>query len=381
MRSGQYVKQIAGYKAFIPNSLPPFPALEAHEDLTKKLTQAELLLAALDHLGHTLPNIDLFISMYVKKEALLSSQIEGFQCSLENLFTFENGITEDDFEDIQEVVNYVKALNYGVERLKEFPMSLRLIRELHALLLDQTRGKDKTPGEFKRSQNWIGAPGSTLKNAAFVPPPPDEALNALDDLEKYLHAESSYPELIDCAFIHYQFETIHPFLDGNGRIGRLLITLYLYWKGTVKRPLLYLSYYFKKNRQEYYDRLTMTRNSGNYEQWVSFFLDGIIETSQSALESTKQILELQDYDHRRLIERKAGAYAFAMLNHLYSRPVITILHAKEELNVSFPTASHAVSQLMDAGILTEATGKKRSRCFIHKRYLEILSEGTTPFTL
>ena len=381
MRSGRYVQQLTGYKAFIPTPLPPEPALKIDEELTKNLSQATLLLARLDGLAYSLPNTNLFISMYVKKEALLSSQIEGTQASLEDIFEYESGIIPHNIADVEEVVNYVKALNYGIERLKDFPMSMRLIKELHAILLDQTRGNDKTPGELKRSQNWIGAPGSTLNNAMFVPPPPEEAIKALSDLEKYMHENGIYPPLIDCALIHYQFETIHPFLDGNGRTGRLLITLYLYWKGIVERPLLYLSYFFKKNRQEYFDRLTMTRNSGNYEQWVNFFLKGVIETSQAAIENTKEILALQNMHQKLLFEKRASSYTFMLFQHIFYTPILTIQDAQNFLGVSYPTAAAIITQFVKLDILQKLPGKKKTQSFVYGKYLAILSEGTGPLSI
>lgn len=379
MRSGQYIQQINGYKAFIPTQLPPQPPLNIDEGLSKKLSQATMLLARLDGLAYTLPNMNLFITMYVKKEALLSSQIEGTQASLENVFEFESGMIPENIRDVEEVVNYVKAMNFGMQRLKTLPMSLRLIKELHEILLDQTRGKDKTPGEFKRSQNWIGAPGSTLNTAAFVPPPPHEAQQAMGDLEKYIHESAHYPELIECALIHYQFETIHPFLDGNGRVGRLLISLYLYWKGIVEKPLLYLSYYFKKNRQEYYDRLTLTRTTGNYEQWVEFFLAGVIETSNAAIEDIKEILELQNHHQKLLFEKRISSpFAIILLNNLYYTPIIDLKDVQKALSISHPTASHLVAQFVSLGILQAIPGKKRSIRYAYGKYLEILSQGTYP---
>jgi len=379
MRSGQYIKQINGYKAFIPTPLPPTPSLKLDEGLTKTLSQATLLLARLDGLAYTLPNVSLFITMYAKKEALLSSQIEGTQASLENVLEFESGMVPENMQDVEGVVNYVKAMNYGMERLETLPMSLRLIKELHTILLEQTRGKDKTPGEFKRSQNWIGVPGATLNTAAFVPPPPHEAAEAMSQLESYMHESTQYPELIECALIHYQFETIHPFLDGNGRIGRLLITLYLYWKGIVEKPLLYLSYYFKKNRQEYYDRLTMTRNTGNYEQWVEFFLRGVIETSEAAIEDIKSILALQSKDQNLLYEKKMSSpLAMMLLNKLYYSPIITIKDVQAILNISHPTAAHIVAQFVGLGILQAVPGKTRPVRYAYTKYLAILAQGTNP---
>lgn len=379
MRSGKYITQLNGYKAFIPAPLPPKPALKIDEKMIKKHEKATLSIARLDGLSYTLANTDLFISMYVKKEALLSSQIEGSQASLADVFEYESGAPIENINDVQEVVNYVKALNYGITRLKTLPMSCRLVKELHEIILKDSRGKNKTPGEFKRSQNWIGPANSTLKTAAFIPPPPEEAIQAMSDLEKYLHHTSTYPELVNCALMHYQFETIHPFLDGNGRVGRLLITLYLYWKGVIEKPLLYSSYYFKKHRQEYYDRLTMVRNSGNFEQWVNFFLDAVIEASESAIDNTKKILALQKRDQALLWDKKLSSpLATVLLNQLFYKPVITIPDVQQQFNISYPTAAQLIHQFEEIGILREITGKKRAKRFIYSQYMEILSEGTSP---
>jgi Fic family protein len=378
-RSGKYVTQLSGYKAFIPSPLPPKPALKIDEAIIKRHEQASSLLARLDGLGYLLPNTDLFISMYIRKEALLSSQIEGTQASLTDIFEYERGIDIENINDVKEVINYVKALDYGIKRLKTLPMSVRLIKELHEILLKGSRGQHKTPGEFKKSQNWIGAANSTLHTAAFVPPPPPEAAQAMSDLEKYWHKPAPYSELINCALIHYQFETIHPFLDGNGRLGRLLITLYLFWKDVIEKPLLYSSYYFKQHRQEYYDRLTMVRNSGDYEQWIDFFLKGIIEASESAISNTKKILALQTHDQTLLWEKKLSSpLATVFLNSLFYNPVVTISDVQEQFSISYPTASHLINQFVQIDILHEVTGKKRAKRFVYKKYLDILSEGAAP---
>jgi len=285
----------------------------------------------------------------------------------------------NDINDVEEIVNYIKALNYGIDRLEKFPMSIRFIKELHAILLQHTRGIEKTSGEFKRSQNWIGAPGSTLQNTIYVPPPPEDTLDAMPDLEKYLHEDSPFPDLVNCALIHYQFETIHPFLDGNGRVGRLLIIMYLMWKNVIKFPLLYISYYLKKNRQEYYDRLTMVREKGNYEQWVSFFIDGVIETSESAIDTIKKILTLRT-EHQKLLWKKklSSPFATVLFEHLFYAPIVTVTQVQQEFNVTYPTASNTVKQFVEAGILKEVTGKKRDQRFVYKKYLDILSQGAQP---
>jgi len=377
-RSGTYVNQPTNYKAFIPNPLPPHPALILEGELSEKLAKASTLLARLDGMAYTLPNTHLFIYMYGKKEALLSSQIEGTQATLEDIFEFESGTPIKNEGDVTEVINYIKALDYGIERLETLPLSLRLIKELHAIILSQKSDISKPPGEFRRSQNWIGAPGSTLKDAIFVPPPPHEALKAMGDLEKYLHTQSPLPELVNCALMHYQFETIHPFLDGNGRVGRLLVTFYLYWKGVLEKPLLYLSYYFKKNRQEYYDRLRMVSETGNYEQWIKFFLEGIIKTSESAIATTKNILNLQEKDQRKLYTHTSSIIAVQLLDHLFYVPILSVQTVQQVLKISYPSANKLIADFIKIGIVKEVTGKKRDKRYAYSAYLDILSEGTQP---
>ncbi len=378
-RSGLFITQPTNYKAFIPSNLPPNPPINIDSEMQELLQDATMLLARLDGIAYTLPNSEIFIAMYVKKEALLSSQIEGTQASLEDIFEFERGTKPENINDVSEVINYIKALDFGIQRLDEIPMSLKLIKELHAIILQKTRGANKTPGEFKKSQNWIGSAGCTLNNAAFVPPPPKEALDAMGQLEKYMHKQSHLPVLIDCALIHYQFETIHPFLDGNGRVGRLLITFYLYWKDILKKPLLYMSYYLKKNRQEYYDRLTLVRKNDDYEQWIKFFLKGIIEISQSAIENTRRILDLKDQHQKIILKHKSPTLTKIMLlNKLFRTPIISINEVQKEFKITHQSASKLISSFEQLGILKEITGKKRDRKFAYNKYLEILSEGTIP---
>ncbi len=376
-RSGTYISQASDYQAFIPAPLPPAPPIALEGELQTLLSRADMALARLDGLGHVLPNANLFIAMYVKKEALLSSQIEGTQASLENLFAAELGDTPENINDVEEVVNYIKALNYGLERLREFPMSLRLIREIHELLLAGVRGGNKTPGEFRKSQNWIGPAGSTLKNATFVPPPPHELGKTLGELELYLHRPQTLPVLINCALIHYQFETIHPFLDGNGRLGRLLITFYLHWQRVMEKPLLYLSYYFKKNRQEYYDRLSLARESGDYEQWIKFFLQGVLTTADAAVAMAKNILELQN-KHRDLLWQKkiSSPHAVGVLERLFYTPYVSVNEVAGHFSMSYPTAAKIVGQLETIGILKEVSGKQRGKRYQYSAYLQLLSEGS-----
>ncbi len=376
-RSGGYIQQITGYKAFIPAPLPPDPAIKLDGTLQNLLSKADMSLARLDGMGYILPDVNFFIAMYVRKEALLSSQIEGTQASLKDLFGHESGDKPGNGNDVSDVVNYVKALNHGIERLGAFPMSLRLIKEIHEILMANVRGSERKPGEFKQAQNWIGPSGCTLNDATFIPPPPHESAKAMGDLEHYIHTEAQLPVLIDTAMIHYQFETIHPFLDGNGRLGRLLITFYLYWKNALNRPLLYLSYFFKRNRQEYYDRLQMVRETGNYEQWITFFLKGVVETADSAMETAKKILGLQS-DHRSLLWKKkiSSPIAVGMLESLFHKPYVSVNDIAKEFNVSFQTASTLVSQFEKAGILEETTGRKRDKRYVYAEYVNILSEGT-----
>ncbi len=369
--------QATGYKAFIPNPLPPNPPIQIEGEIQHLLTNANIALGKMDTMGYLVPNLDHIIAMYVRKEALMSSQIEGNQASLEDIFEYENQIPVKNINDVEEVVNYIKAMNHGMKRLVEFPMSIRLIKEIHALLLESTRGKEKTPGEFRKSQNWIGPPGSTIATASFVPPPPNEAMEAMGELELFLHQGPELPLLINCALIHYQFETIHPFLDGNGRLERLLITFYLYWKGALQYPLLYLSYYLKIHRQEYYDRLNLVRTRGDYEQWIIFFLKGIIWTSESALQTIKNLLKLQEDYKKRLISHKFSTpYAIALLDYLFEKPLLTINDVADHLKISYQGAKVLVDQFVTTEILKEITGKRRDKRYCYWEYLAFLSEGT-----
>ena len=378
MRSGKYITQSTGYKAYIPSNLPPKPSILIVDDIKNLLIDANMAIGKIDAIGEFVPNIEHIIAMYIRKEALLSSQIEGTQASLDDIFEYESKIPLKNINDVEEVINYIKALNHGIERLKEFPMSIRLIKEIHKILLQQTRGDNKTPGEFRKTQNWIGPPGSTLMSANFVPPTPHDALDAMSNLEKYLHRNLDLPILIDCALIHYQFETIHPFLDGNGRLGRLLITFFLHWKKTLKKPLLYLSYFFKLHRQEYYDRLNLVRDKGDYEQWIIFFLKGVIWSSESALLTIKKILNLADSHRKLLISKKiATPLAIAFLEYLFEKPHVSIKNVSKYLDISFQSAKTLITQFSKLKILKEITGKKRDMRFSYWEYITILSEGTS----
>jgi Fic family protein len=371
-RSGHFVKQVDGYRAFIPSRLPPEPQINYDNDLVTVLSEADQRLARLDGVTSTLPNPDLFVAMYVRQEAVLSSQIEGTQSTLEDILQFEIDPVGDALpRDVSEVVNYVAAMNHGLKRLPEIPISLRLIREIHEVLLRGVRGSEKTPGEFRRSQNWIGPSGCNLHNATFVPPPVHEMNLAMSDLEGFLH-DTKLPVLIVCGLAHAQFETIHPFLDGNGRVGRLLITFLLCSRSILQRPLLYLSYYLKQNRAEYYDRLTAIRQRGDWEGWLKFFLKGVAQVSQEATETARQILTLRE-KHLRLIRDDSSispTYGMQFLDHLYEQPITTVRLVKEQLRSSYATANKMVNKFVEIGLLREMTGFERNRRFAYDQYLK-----------
>lgn len=375
-RSGQYVMQPSGYRAFVPKPLPPEPPLVFSSDLMMLLSEADRKLGRLDGVTQVLPNPDLFVSMYVKKEALLSSQIEGTQASLQDVLAIEESRLND---DTQEVANYIDAMNYGLGRLREFPLSLRLIREIHAHLLASGRGSERTPGEFRHSQNWIGAQGCTLSDAAYVPPTVEDMHESLGDLESFFYDHSDMPTLVKIGLIHAQFETIHPFLDGNGRMGRLLIAFWLCNEGVLSKPVLYLSYFFKRNRQEYYDRLMDVRRKGAWEAWLEFFLRGISQTSEEGVSSAKRIITLQNECARLISDERLSANHAALLDFLFESPSITKRRASEVLGVSEPTAKNVIENLCRLGILKDTAPRaQRSKRFVFKRYLDILEPGTDP---
>jgi Fic family protein len=374
-RAGRYIKQIEGYSAFIPVPLPPVPSIQMNDELTRLLSNADRAIGRLDGVTIILPNPELFVAMYVKQEAVFSSQIEGTQSTLEDVLVYEAGSVKDSGpKDVEEVVNYVRAMNRGLHRLEHLPLSLRLLREIHAELLKGVRGGDRTPGEFRRSQNWIGPANCTLDDAEFVPPPPHAMKEALDNFEKFLHDRDTMPVLIHCALAHAQFETIHPFLDGNGRVGRLLITFLLCQRQTLNRPLLYLSYYLKAHRTEYYDRLTAIRNQGDWEGWLKFFLRGVYEVSQASTTTARAILQLRENHRDLIIEKMASSTnGFKLLDHLFEVPIITIRAAEKFMEVSYVTASSIIKQMEELGILKEITGQQRNKVFRYEPYLELFS--------
>ncbi len=369
------------YRAYLPAPLPPEPPLAIDAKLQGQLERAHLAIGRLDGISAVLPDTALFLYFYVRKEALLSSQIEGTQSSLSDLLLFEGEQTpEVSVDDVREVSNYVAAMDHGLRRMRQdnFPLSLRLIREMHAILLRDGRGAAKDPGEFRRSQNWIG--GSRPGNARFVPPPPEEVMACLGALEKFLHDDPEpTPLLIKAALAHVQFETIHPFLDGNGRMGRLLITLLLCGEGALHEPLLYLSLYFKTHREAYYDWLQRVRETGDWEGWLGFFLTGVEETAEGATETARRILALFE-THRRHIAQagKAAATGQRLHEYMQKKPIFTVAQAMQGLDMSAPAIGAAIRRMEPLGIVRETTGKKRDRVYSYAPYLAILSEGAEP---
>lgn len=372
-RAGKYIRQTAGFSAFIPEPLPPNPPLKIGNKLVMLLSQADQTLARLDGAASVLPNPNLFVLMYVRKEAVLSSQIEGTQSSLDDLLEYESKVTRKDAPyDVGEVSNYVKAMNYGLERLQNLPLSLRLIREIHKKLMENVRGGNKTPGEFRRTQNWIGSSGCSLEDAAFVPPPVPEMERSLGQFEKFLHQSAPFPLLIQCGLAHCQFETIHPFLDGNGRIGRLLITFLLCKMKVLRYPLLYLSHYLKKHKQQYYDLLTVVRNEGDWEQWIEFFLKGVLEVSRQAHETAQAIIKFEK-EQREILAQKFGPNSSTMhlWGRLFERPYLNSQIVRELLSCSQATAIKCLNQFADLNILEEVTGGQRYRWYRFTPYLDM----------
>lgn len=373
-RAGTFVKQPSGYYSFVPKKLPPVPALDMDDEMIKLLSDADRKLGRLDGITQILPNPQLLVAMYVRKEAVLSSQIEGTQASLTDVL---NNSNIEKRSAVEEVVNYVAAMSYGLQRLDNFPLSLRLLREIHSKLLKGVRGSDRSPGEFRSSQNWIGPTGCTLANAVFVPPTVNDMHDALSDLEKFLYEEDNIPSLIKIALIHAQFESIHPFLDGNGRIGRLLITFWLCSENILSQPLLYLSYYFKENRTEYYDRLMDVRKHGAWEEWIKFFLKGISYVADEATNSAKAIINLKEKYTHKISDNNSNSNYIKLLELLFENPIITKKQASELLGVSYPTASSIVDDFESLQILRDGSpDQRRNKRYNFYEYVKILSEGT-----
>jgi Fic family protein len=380
--TGRYeVTSTAGeqIRAFVPNPLPPQPALDLGGERQLLLERALLACGRLDGVSALLPDPDLFLYAYVRREAVLSSQIEGTQSSLSDLLLFElDEAPGVPFDDVVEVSNYVAALEHGMARLREdFPLSNRLLREVHGKLLARGRGAEKSPGEFRRSQNWIG--GTRPGNAQFVPPPPSMLEDCMAALEQFVHGEHPLPSLVKAGLAHVQFETIHPFLDGNGRVGRLLVSLMLHERHVLRQPLLYLSLYFKQHRADYYRLLDAVRTEGDWEAWVEFFLTGVAQTASAAVETAHRLLELFAEDEQALIKAPGSSSSVVRVyNALRAKPVATINDLSSRAAVSFPTAARGVDVLTAAGIVRELTGGRRNRVFAYDRYLSIMNEGTEP---
>jgi len=365
-----------GYDAFIPTPLPP-EDLDLDENLLLLLSKADRALAKLDGVAEVLPNPDLFVAMYIKKEALLSSQIEGTQASLRGVLEFEADMKpKEDINEIREVVNYIQAMGHGMEKLSFAPFSLDLLNEIHRFLIKGTRGGARYPGVIRTEQNWIGVPGTTIFDAVFVPPPPEELPEILEDLMDFIGRRDKIPSLVKAALIHAQFETIHPYYDGNGRMGRLLITFYLYYLGILSRPLLYLSFYLKKNQQEYYEILNSVRFEGNWERWIEFFLKGVIETSENSIETARKIISLQNELKNGLVEHSIGGVAaLRFIDYIFGHPIVSSSQVAEELGISRQTAIPLLKKFEEAGIIAEVTGQKRFRKYVFDDYLRIIQEG------
>jgi len=375
MRTGKYINLLKGeaqYKAFVPNPLPFNIKMDG--GLQSLLSRADLSLGRLDGTAETLPDVDFFILMYIRKEATLSSQVEGTQATFADVLRAEAKVESlETRKDVDEILNYIKAMNHGLERLESLPLSLRLIKEIHRILLQGVRGEWKEPGEFRRSQNWIG--GASIKQASFVPCPPQELINALGDLEKFFYNNSKIPVLIKTGLIHAQFENIHPFLDGNGRIGRLLITFYLCQQKVLDRPLLYLSDFFKKYRQEYYDRLNAIHDKDDIENWLKFFLEGVDVTARQAVETSKKIIKLKEEDTKKIETLgRSTPKAAEVFNFLFHTPMLKIKDIEKITGLKNPNALFLTNKMVALGILKEITGKKRNKVFVYQKYISLFEQ-------
>ena len=378
-RAGAFVSNLTGemaYPSFRPAPLPPNPPIALSGELVAKLVEANKKLAALDGLSARIPNMDLFVSMYVRKEALLSSQIEGTQCTLDDIL---NPLMEENTNrNVSDVVNYIKATEFALNRLRSLPLCNRLIKETHAVLMEGVRGQEKSPGEFRYSQNWIGGQGSTIRNARYIPPNPEDMQTAMSDLEKYMNGDDSLDPLIQAALIHYQFETTHPFLDGNGRVGRLLITLFLMEKGILSHPALYISYFLKMNRIEYYDRMTQVRKTGDYEQWVMFFLQALSDSAGDAIQTIDALTALHNQSVARLgaFSKRQQTNLLKLFAYIETNPIIDIQKTAAALGLSYNTVSKMVTILVDEGILRQTDKAGKAKIYAYADYLDILRKDT-----
>lgn len=378
-RAGRYINNLSGdmsYQSFKPAPLPPVPSLTLNNEIVFKLVEASKNLTLLDALASFVPNINLFVSMYVRKEALLSSQIEGTQCTLDDIF--DPLIEENTNQNVSDVVNYIKATEYALDRLNTLPLCNRLIKEAHRILMEGVRGQEKSPGEFRYSQNWIGGQNSNIKTARYIPPNVLDMQEAMSDLEKYINSDDSLDPLIQAALIHYQFETIHPFLDGNGRIGRLLITLFLIDKKVISCPALYISYFLKINRIEYYDRMSQVRKTGDYEQWILFFLQALADSSSDAIDTIDKLTKLHNKNINILddISPRQKANVLKVFNYLEKNPIIDIQKTANALNLSYNTVVKAILLLIDKGILIQSAKSGKAKIYSYFDYLDILRKDT-----
>lgn len=377
-RAGDFVNNLSGemaYQSFSPAPLPPEPPVELDRDSINLLVRANRQLALLEGLAQRIPNMDLFVSMYVRKEALLSSQIEGTQATLDDVL--DPLRDENANQNVADVINYIRATEFAIGRLKELPLCNRLIKETHAVLMEGVRGQEKSPGEFRTSQNWIGGQGSTLKNARYIPPNPEDMKEAISDLEKYMNAEDDLDPLIRAGLIHYQFETIHPFLDGNGRVGRLIITLFLMEKGILTTPALYISYFLKRNRIEYYDRMTEVRRKGNYEQWIAFFLQAVMESAEDAVQTIDRLTELHDKNLALLeLPGRQTETLKKLFRYLEGNPIIEVKKTAAALDISYNTVARAIAVLMEKGILEQTDKAGKTKIYAYTAYLDILRKDT-----
>ena len=379
-RSGEFIQNLTGelaYKSFKPTALPPNPPIEMNDEILKALIDANKKIAHLNGLSSKIRSLDLFVAMYIRKEALLSSQIEGTQCTLDDIL--DPLAEENQNRDIHDVLNYIKATEFAIGRLGTLPLCNRLIRQTHEVLLGHARGQDKNPGQFRTSQNWIGGQGCTLENAHYIPPNVQDMTQAMSDLEKYMNLDESLDPLIQIALIHYQFETIHPFLDGNGRVGRLLITLFLMEKKILTTPALYVSYYLKINRIEYYDRMSQVRRTGDFEQWVLFFLNALIATADDAIETINKLANLHEENYRKITTSHKGRSAqniIKVFEYLEKTPIINTKRTAEALHIAYNTVASAVRSMQTLGILALNPKKGRGKTFSYREYLQILRKDT-----
>jgi len=377
-RAGEYKTNLTGelqYRSFLPRPLPPIPPIELIEETVNLLSKANRSIGILEGVSRQIPNVELFVSMYVRKEALLSSQIEGTQATLDDIL--DPNIEEDTNQNVADVINYIKASQHASRRLSELPICNRLLKETHEILMQGVRGGEKSPGEFRHSQNWIGPAGGTLREARYIPPNPEDMIEAMSDLEKFINSEDDFDPLIKIALIHYQFETIHPFLDGNGRIGRLLIALFMIEKKLLSHETLYISYFLKRNRIEYYDRLNDVRTKGNFEQWLKFFLLATYESAQDAITTIDELINLHNRNYEVVNNTgKSAKTVIKVFNHLESSPIIDIKKTSAALRLSFNAVSNAVNKLVELGILKQTENVRRSRVFAYEEYLGILRKGT-----